>query len=431
LAQTVIANNVCHLTTRAGILLTSNTADAYSDTGARTIVLGNIVSQAELATTGTADERGGIAIRAAREAVIVNNLVLDTSAGTADGAGINAHGYTPGTDYLICGNIVKNVKGAGIALSGKTGNSLIAHNTIVACVGSLGGIYTSHSAAIPNSSSVGITAGSPDIFYNAHPYVTGDRMRITGVVPPTAISAAHTDDTIYYVTNVNANTIRISLTPGGPVITPVSSSGTGVTRPIWERGGNQILGNHIEVTNAQDRGIYVSGAEVWPTQIRENFIRKTTYIAPADGQGGIHYNVASGGIITDNLIENFDFGIYLSAAITTRMVQEFQISRNVLRKCNKGLRGNDGTVATGLVVADDNRFPNTPIPVDTALRVIREGYLEGTKVVLFATTSPPPTPTYGTYETGDRVINQAWDATGKILDKYRKADGQWADRKTV
>jgi hypothetical protein len=88
LAQTVIANNVCHLTTRAGILLTAHTADSYSDTGARTIVSANIVSQAELANTGTAEERGGIAIQGAREAVIVNNLVLDTSAGTLDGAGI-------------------------------------------------------------------------------------------------------------------------------------------------------------------------------------------------------------------------------------------------------------------------------------------------------------------------------------------------------
>jgi hypothetical protein len=431
-AQTVISNNICHLCRWSGIYSVGD-ADVTKadDSGGRLVVTGNLVSAAEQQLDDGAETlRGGITISSAREAVIRGNVVVDQP--SLKMPGIRASPQWSGGDYLVTGNLVKNVQGPGIYLGWGLGNSVVSHNTLVECGAAPDwpGIFVYHPIAPVAVKSVAITAGNSSLSATSHGHKVGDRVRI--INGANYVRSDLTNDTIFYLrddTPPATNSFEVTLGPGTPVLVPTGTSPAPPYAPdVWpvnERGGMQIVGNHIEIHKGT-LGIYLNVAEPWPVQIRGNYIRVNVYRPEgAPDSTGIQMKMEAGAtcpyagaIVTDNVILGAKYGIVIhdsAGFVSGRRLKEFQFSRNTFINCTNGFWYSSEN-STGLLVFEKCRFMGVTdrVKLNASSQVFREGRVEGDRVVLFGTGFP----TTGTYVTGDRVVNQGWSSTSTPIDWF-------------
>jgi hypothetical protein len=401
------------------------------DSGGRLVITGNLVSAAEqLLDQGGATLRGGIASSSAREAVIRGNVVIDQP--SANMPGIRFYPQWSGGDYLVSGNVIKNVRGPGIFMGWGMGNSVISHNTLVECGAAPGwaAIHLYHPTAPVSVKSVAISSGNSSISATSHGHLVGDRVRI--VNGANYVRSDLTNDTIFYLrddTPPPANSFEVTLAPGTPVLIPTGTSQAPPQAPdVWpvnERGGMQIVGNHIEIPRGA-LGIYMNVADPWPVQIRGNYIRVDSYSPQgAPESTGIQLLMAAGatfpyagGIVTDNVIMAATYGVVIhdiAGFVSGRRLKEFQFSRNTFINCINGFWYSSEN-STGLLVFEKCRFIGVTnrVKLNTSSQVFREGRVEGDKVVLFGTGFP----TTGTYVPGDRVVNQNWSSTSTPIDWF-------------
>jgi hypothetical protein len=225
-----------HLSRWSAIYSVGENSPKADDSGGRLVVTGNLVSAPEqLLDQGGATLRSGITISSAREAVIRGNVVIDQP--SANMPGIRCSPQWWGGDYLVTGNIVKNVQGPEIFMSRGLGNSVISDNTLVECgaVPGWAAIHLWYPTAPVSVKGVAISSGNSSLAATKHGHLVGDRVRI--INGANHVRSDLTNDTIFYLRDdmpPPTDSFEVTLAPGTPV-PPSGFSPTDATLGYYQR----------------------------------------------------------------------------------------------------------------------------------------------------------------------------------------------------
>lgn len=413
LGRQVISDNVIYKTLWNGIYAScDNTSNP--DSGGRFLIANNHVGRTGIDhKTGDDSLQGAIVVLGAREASIVDNLIVDflgyssTDPGyTAYGA-INVYQQEEGCDLLIEGNTIKDTIANGIYVGGMAGRCSILANIIAGQGGTENtntrGIFIDQTASPrANLTSVTVTASGDLIGKASHGLSNGDRVAFS------ASTNGLDKQKVYYVINANVNDFQITETPGGTTPVDITGDGSGYTvSDPTELGQHFISGNRIESWNG---GIYyhVTNDALHPIVTNNILVNRRVSDFVSDFAGSGAQIVGEKGTFRGNTCHKHLYGVRFSSAITGRRTEQIRIDDNTFEACGYGIRADNDGSGNGLILATNNTFNGSSARIYTtsATAVLEGNRLGNGNIEAWL----PAAPTFGTWRQYDVIRNSEWSA---------------------
>ncbi len=420
LGRRILANNIIHNTLWGGIYATSDNTSPDAN-GIRVVLQGNLVSNFGLDTTGADPSLpGGIVLMGCREGVITGNIILDCQ--SSDHPSINLFQQFAGADIVCKGNIIKENPSWGIRCSSWAAGIVIEGNQLIN-VGKTGrgAIHCDSSASRISDKSVTVDTVADTLTATSHGYIDGDIVKIQASTVPGGLAI----DTIYWVVNATSNTVQLANSSDGSPI-DITSTGSGVTLvDAREIGGHTIRGNVIE---CRDDAVFID----IPNETRDSVVDGNRMRNILDARTGDGLQVEQDSfVMTGNYIEGFLFGVRapgVSGTVSGRLIDQIKIDNNTFVDTTYCVRVINDASSTALVVCQGNTYRGETLRHYSVATSSRDGVILEGKILAHGTA----TPTFGTWETGDRIINTGWTSATDFADwicTTAGSPGTWTGRK--